>query len=88
MPYRFTEGLTFIVASAIPALMITAAGMGIASTTADVNPEERIETRVLGSGYEPVFDAEPQKVYVVCTTRAGLTTCNAFDLGAAAIASN
>lgn len=57
--------------------MIAAAGVAIASTA-----EELIETRVLDSGFEPVLGAQPQRFFVVCTTRAGVTACKAFDLSA------
>lgn len=72
----------WIAASVIPALLIAAAEGVVAST-----PEEPIETHVLDSGFEPVFDAQPQRLFVVCTTLAGVTTCKAFDLGPATITS-
>jgi hypothetical protein len=75
VPYRITEWFVWIAASVIPALLIAAAEGVIAST-----PEERIETRVLDSGFEPVLGAQPQRFFVVCTTRAGITTCMALDL--------
>jgi hypothetical protein len=65
----------WIAASVIPALLVAAAGGVIAST-----PEEPIVTRVLDPGFEQVADAEPQRIFIVCTTRAGTTTCMAVDL--------
>ena len=71
----------WIAASVIPALLIAAAEGAIAST-----PEERIETRVLDSDYQQVLGTASQRVFVVCTTRAGITTCMAFDLSLRAAA--
>jgi hypothetical protein len=81
VPDRITECFVWIAASVIPALLIVAAGGVIAST-----PEERIETRVLDSDYQQVLGTESQRIFVVCTTRAGVTTCMAFDLSLRAAA--
>ena len=66
-------------ASAIPALMIVAAGAILASTAADADREAAIETWVLDPGYEPALGAETQKVSIVCTRRRRVTTCSASD---------
>jgi hypothetical protein len=81
VPYRITECFVWIAASVIPVLLIVAAEGVIAST-----PEERIETRVLDSDYQQVLGTESQRIFVVCTTRAGVTTCMAFDLSLRAAA--
>ena len=80
MPYRITACIVWIAASAIPVLLVAAANEVIAST-----PEEPIETRVLDLDYQQVLGTDPQKVFVVCTTRAGATTCLAIDLSLRAV---
>jgi len=44
------------------------------------------ETRVLDSDYQQVVGTESQRIFVVCTTQAGVTTCMAFDLSLRAAA--
>jgi hypothetical protein len=85
---RLAEGFVWGVASAIPALLIVAAGVTVAPFAAGPDGEESVETRILDSGFEPVVGAGNQTMYVVCTRRAGGSTCSATDLGLGASGSN
>jgi len=76
----------WIAASVIPALLIAAGDIAITTTVANLEHEYPIETRVLDNGFEQVAEAEPQRIFVVCTTRARVTECRAIDLSLRAAA--
>jgi hypothetical protein len=80
VPYRITACVVWIAASVIPALLIAAGDIAITTTVANLERDYPIETRVLDNGFEQVAEAEPQRIFVVCTTWARLTECRAVDL--------
>jgi hypothetical protein len=88
MRRRIVGALVWLGLSVIPVLMVVAGSVAIVSAVADVDSEARIETRVLDSGFEPVPGSEKQRIVVLCTTRAQVTMCKAFDLSASSSASN